>query len=98
MASCDARGVINLWDIRKSASALATVDAGPLGVNQVAFSCSGKMLAAACSDGLVRLVEIDSCAVTSLSGHSGGVHSVTFDYMGETVMSAGSDGMVNMWS
>lgn len=98
VASCDAHGVVNLWDIRKPASAAATVDVGPLGVNQVAFSPSGKMLAVASSDGLVRLVETDSCAVTSLSGHSEGVHSVTFDHMGDTVMSAGSDGLVNVWS
>uniref|UniRef100_A0A3Q1J5C4 Uncharacterized protein n=1 Tax=Anabas testudineus TaxID=64144 RepID=A0A3Q1J5C4_ANATE len=98
MASCDTCGTINLWDIRKPASAVASVDAGPQGANQVAFSPSGKMLAVASSDGLVRLVEVDSCAVTSLSGHGQSVQSVTFDHTGETVMSAGSDGLVNVWS
>lgn len=98
VASCDAQGFINLWDIRNPAAAVATVDAGPLGANQVAFSPSGKMLAVASSDSLVRLVEVDSCAVRSLSGHSKGVQSVTFDHTGETVMSAGSDRLVNVWS
>lgn len=77
---------------------VATVDAGPFSANQVAFSPSGKMLAVACSDGLVRLVELDSCAVTSLSGHGDGVQSVTFDHKGETVISAGSEGLVKVWS
>ncbi|XP_044029797.1 sperm-associated antigen 16 protein [Siniperca chuatsi] len=98
MASCDSRGIINLWDIRKPALATALVDAGPQAANQVAFSPSGKTLAVASSDGLVRVVEVDSCTVSSLSGHSDGVQSVTFDHKGETVISAGSDGVINVWS
>ncbi|XP_070781234.1 LOW QUALITY PROTEIN: sperm-associated antigen 16 protein [Enoplosus armatus] len=98
MASCDSCGIVNLWDIRKPALAMATVDAGPLAANQVAFSPSGKSLAVASSDRLVRVVEVDSCVVSSLSGHSDGVQSVTFDHKGETVMSAGSDGVINVWS
>ncbi|KAM7369388.1 hypothetical protein PAMP_013660 [Pampus punctatissimus] len=98
MGSCDSRGIVNLWDIRKPASAVATVDAGPLGANQVAFSPSGKMLAVASNDSLVRVVEVDSCTVSSLSGHRDGVQSVTFDHKGETVISAGNDGLINVWS
>ncbi|XP_038590405.1 sperm-associated antigen 16 protein [Micropterus salmoides] len=98
MASCDSWGIINLWDIRKPALAMATVDAGPLATNQVAFSPSGKTLAVASSDSLVRLVEVDSCVVSSMSGHSDAVQSVTFDHRGETVVSAGSDGVINVWS
>ncbi|CAJ1071074.1 sperm-associated antigen 16 protein [Xyrichtys novacula] len=96
-ASCDSNGVVNLWDIRKSSSATAEVDVGPQAANQVAFSPSGKTLAVACSDGDVRLVELDSLVVSSLSGHSDGVQSVIFDHMGDTVISAGSDGMINVW-
>ncbi|KAI3362064.1 hypothetical protein L3Q82_012208, partial [Scortum barcoo] len=97
-ASCDCCGIINLWDIRKPALALATVDAGPQAANQVVFSPSGKMMAVASSDSLVRLVEMDSCTVSSLSGHRDSVQSVKFGHEGETVMSAGSDGVVNIWS
>ncbi|XP_059214353.1 sperm-associated antigen 16 protein [Centropristis striata] len=98
IASCDSCGVIDLWDIRNPALATAMVDAGPLAANQVAFSPSGKMMAVASSDGLVRLVEVDSCMVSSLSGHSDSVQSVTFDHTGETLMSAGSDGLINVWA
>ncbi|KAK2888610.1 sperm-associated antigen 16 protein [Channa argus] len=98
VASCDSSGFVNLWDVRKPPLVVGTVEAGPLGANQVAFSPSGKMLAVACSDGLVRLVEVDSCAVTSLSGHGDSVQSVTFDHKGETVISAGSEGLVKVWS
>uniref|UniRef100_UPI0037E8CB70 sperm-associated antigen 16 protein n=1 Tax=Semicossyphus pulcher TaxID=241346 RepID=UPI0037E8CB70 len=97
-ASCDTGGTVNLWDIRKPSLATATVDTGPMAANQVAFSPSGKMLAAASSDGLVRLVEVGSLVVSSLSGHSDAVQSVMFDHKGETVVSAGSDGLINVWS
>ncbi|XP_034752808.1 sperm-associated antigen 16 protein [Etheostoma cragini] len=98
LASCDSHGIVNLWDIRKTAAAVATVDAGPSAANQVVFSPSGKMLAVASSDGLVRLVEVGSCLASSLSGHGDGVQSVAFDHTGETVMSAGSDGLINIWA
>lgn len=77
---------------------MATVDAGPLAANQMSFSPSGKMLAVASSDGLVRVVEVDSCVVSILSGYSDVVQSVTFDHKGETVMSAGTDGVIKIWS
>ncbi|TMS07935.1 Sperm-associated antigen 16 protein [Larimichthys crocea] len=98
IASCDSRGIIKLWDIRKPALAAATVDTGPLAANQVAFSPSGKMLAVASSDAVVRVVEVDSCMVSCLSGYSDAVQSVSFDHKGESVMSAGSDGVINIWS
>ncbi|XP_076613593.1 uncharacterized protein spag16 [Chaetodon auriga] len=98
MASCDSCGIINLWDIRKPALALDMVDVGPLAANQLAFSPSGKTLAVASSDSLVRLVEMESCIVRSLSGHSDDVQSVIFNHRGETVMSAGNDGVINVWS
>ncbi|XP_028274283.1 sperm-associated antigen 16 protein [Parambassis ranga] len=98
VASCDSSGAVKLWDMRKPATPTAAVDAGPLGANQVVFSPSGKTLAVASSDSLVRLVEVDSCAMSSLSGHSNGVQSMTFDHKGKTVMSAGSDGLICIWS
>nr|XP_046231800.1 sperm-associated antigen 16 protein [Scatophagus argus] len=97
LASCDSSGSINLWDIRKPVVPVATINAGPLAANQVAFSPSGKTLAVASSDSLVRLVEVDSRVASSLSGHSDSVQSVTFDHKGETVISAGSDGLINIW-
>uniref|UniRef100_A0A3B5ABX7 Sperm-associated antigen 16 protein-like n=1 Tax=Stegastes partitus TaxID=144197 RepID=A0A3B5ABX7_9TELE len=98
VASCDSGGVVNLWDVRKPATPVAAVDAGPMAANQVVFSQSGRTLAVASGDGLVRLVEVESCEVTSLDGHSDDVQSVVFDHKGATVMSAGSDGMIHVWS
>ncbi|XP_037339726.2 sperm-associated antigen 16 protein [Pungitius pungitius] len=98
VASCDTRGIVHLWDVRKPAFPTATVDAGPLAANQVAFSPSGKTLAVAGSDGVVRVVQVDNGVTSSLSGSGDGVQSVTFDHEGETVMSAGRDGVISVWA
>nr|XP_057913250.1 sperm-associated antigen 16 protein [Doryrhamphus excisus] len=96
MASCDTRGTVNVWDIRTPASPVRTIDTGPLSANQVALSPSGKILAVASSDGLVRLVDVDSYVVWKLLGHKDSVNTIIFDHKGETVMSAGSDGLINV--
>lgn len=98
MASCDCHGIINLWDIRQPALPISTVVAGPMAANQVSFSPAGKRLVVACSDSLVRIVEVNSCEVSVLTGHTDDVQSVTFDHKGESVMSAGRDGIINIWS
>ncbi|KAM8871702.1 uncharacterized protein spag16 [Synchiropus picturatus] len=97
MASCDTHGFIYLWDIRKPETALKTVDTGPAGASQVAFNPSGEMLAVASKDCLVRLVDVESSSVSTLSGHKDSVQSVIFDHKGEKVLSSGSDGLINMW-
>lgn len=98
VASCDAYGTVHLWDPRQPALPISTLAAGPMAANQVCFSPAGKRLAVACSDSLLRVVEVDSCEVSVLSGHRDDVHSVTFDHKGESVMSAGRDGVINIWS
>ncbi|XP_014853865.1 PREDICTED: sperm-associated antigen 16 protein-like [Poecilia mexicana] len=97
VASCDSRGAVHLWDTRKPAAPTGIVDAGPHAANQVAFNQSGKLLAVASGDCLVRLVEAESCSVSTLTGHRRSVQSVTFDLQGGTLMSAGSDGLINVW-
>ncbi|XP_061658075.1 sperm-associated antigen 16 protein [Syngnathoides biaculeatus] len=97
IASCDSYGIVNIWDIRKPTSAVHTIDAGPMSGNQVAFSPSGRMVAIASSDSLVRLVNVDSSTISNLSGQGDSVQSVTFDHKGTTVMSAGSNGLINVW-
>lgn len=98
VASCDSYGTVHLWDLRQPALPISTLAAGPMAANQVCFSPAGKRLAVACSDSLLRVLEVDSCEVSVLSGHKDDVHSVTFDHKGESVMSAGRDGIISIWS
>ena len=58
VASCDADGVIKLWDVRMVAG-MASIDVGPHSANKVSLDRSGKVLAVACDDAAVRIdVEI----------------------------------------
>ncbi|CAN9504748.1 unnamed protein product [Ophioblennius macclurei] len=97
LASCDSGGMVKLWDLRHPEQPLVSMDGGPACGNQVSFSRSGKVLAVASGDGLVLMVQVDSCRVSSLAGHKNSVQSVTFDHEDVSVVSAGSDGMINIW-
>ncbi|MES1908309.1 MAG: hypothetical protein MHM6MM_001268 [Cercozoa sp. M6MM] len=57
LASCDADGVVKIWDVRllgERAEALMSANYN-VGANQVAFDRGGAFLAVACEDGAVRV-------------------------------------------
>ncbi|XP_055081568.1 sperm-associated antigen 16 protein-like [Periophthalmus magnuspinnatus] len=98
VASCDAGGVVNLWDVRAFRSPLCSAHTAA-GANQVSFCPGGsEEVAVAGGDGLVRVLRMSSGHVTELSGHVGQACSVRFDHQGETLLSAGTDGHVRVWS
>ena len=97
VASCDAYGVVKLWDVR-TVTCMSTVDLGPHPANRVAFDPSGTVLATASNDGAVKMVEVASGQVTQLTGHEDAAQTVLFDRMGEYLTTGGSDGTVRVWS
>jgi WD40 repeat protein len=69
-----------------------------VGVRAVAFSPDDATLAAACSDGVIRLWDVasgDLCR--TLSGHLGSVNRLAFAPDGRTLASLGDDHMINLW-
>jgi eukaryotic-like serine/threonine-protein kinase len=69
-----------------------------LAVNAVAFSSDGATLAAACSDGVIRLWEIVSGELRlTFSGHRGAVRRLAFAPDGRTLASLGDDNTINLW-
>lgn len=54
VASCDADGVVKLWDTRMVAE-LGTINAGPHPVNCVCLDRSATRLAAASNDGTIKV-------------------------------------------
>ena len=97
LASCDAYGVVNLWDVR-TISVLASTDLGPQPVNRVAFDPGSSVIAAASNGGDIKMYEIASGNVTSLTGHDDAVQTVLCDLNAEYLVSGSSDTTINIWS
>jgi len=57
VASCDADGIVKLWDIRQ-VSQMLTVDIGDTSVNTCVFDKTGKYLAIGCSNGEVKMLNV----------------------------------------
>jgi WD40 repeat protein len=83
--------------MRSLATAPPTGELG-LEVSAVAFSADGAALAAACSDGVIRLWDIASGDLLfTFSGHVGSVQRVSFAPDGRTLASLGVDSVINLW-
>jgi WD40 repeat protein len=64
----------------------------------VAFSPDGATLAAACSDGVIRLWDVASGRLClTFSGHAGNVLRVAFAPDGRTLASLGDDHALKLW-
>lgn len=57
VASCDADGLVKVWDIR-SVSQMFTADIGDCAVTSCCFDKTGKFLAIGCSNGEVKLLNV----------------------------------------
>jgi WD40 repeat protein len=64
----------------------------------MAFSANGTTLAAACSDGIIRLWDVSSGDLRlTLSGHTETVTRLAFAADGRTLASLGNDNVLNLW-
>ena len=97
VASCDAYGVVKMWDVR-TVACMTTVDLGPHPANRLDFDPSGTVLGVASNDGTVKMIEVATGQATELTAHEDAVQSVLFDLIGEFLVSGGSDGTVRIWS
>jgi WD40 repeat protein/tRNA A-37 threonylcarbamoyl transferase component Bud32 len=96
----------NAWPASKEVVISSCADGKPLfslpapdgGIRAVAFHPDGTRLACACSDGTIRLWDLESRQeLISLAGHQGDVAAVVFSIDGTKLYSAGIDKTIRIW-
>lgn len=98
IASCDADGIVKMWDVRMVAER-ATVEAGAHPVNTVSFDRSGTVVAAASDDGTIKILDTEEATVKGvLQGHDDAVQTARFDPNGKYLISGASDCSFRVWS
>jgi WD40 repeat protein len=95
---CDLADPDSLSTLRATLPTAPPVGEHGLAVNAVVFSPDGATLAAACSDGMIRLWDVLSGELRlTFSGHAGAVRRLAFAPDGRTLTSLGDDNTINLW-
>jgi WD40 repeat protein/tRNA A-37 threonylcarbamoyl transferase component Bud32 len=90
---------MRLWDLESGRQIDSReAPAATFGNSQLAFSSDGRLLAAACDDGTVRVWRGDSWETAwTLRGHTASVHQVAFTPDGSRLASASMDKTIRLW-
>jgi WD40 repeat protein len=88
----------SVTNLRRSPASAPPAGEPSLSVAAVAFSSDGTGLAAACSDGVIRLWDVASGDQRlTFSGHRGAVRQLAFAPDGRTLASLGEDRVLHLW-
>jgi WD40 repeat protein len=89
---------VKVWSVT-AGQVTQTIKVSANGVSSVAFSPSGKQLAAGVLDGTVRLwdLHVPGAPIGTFAGHRYPVEHVTFSPDGKTLASASDDGSIGLW-
>lgn len=95
--SCSEAGEVIRFDLAGESESLSLQ--GPsIALSNAAFSPDGKLIAAGCVDGAVRVWNATTGApLHTLRGHVDSVFAVAFQPAGTLLASAGSDPMIKLW-
>ena len=90
-------GDIGIWELGTKPARVQHLDAGSGNVSSIAFSPDGNHLAAAVSDGIIRMYEVTSGEMVVVGSHDGEVRDVAFSPDGSMLASASTDMTVKLW-
>jgi len=99
MCSTDADGTLRVWDVRKVAERVC-IATGRHPCNHATFDPSGKSVAVACDDAIVRCYGVETEEgelLTALSGHTDAVQCVVYSAQSGGLVSSGSDCSFRTW-
>ena len=90
-------GQVTLWDVA-TGSEIGTLTGHGKGVNQVAFSRDGRLLASASTDNTIRIWDLAARReLRTLSGHTANIDSLDFSPDSRLLASASDDGGTFLW-
>jgi WD40 repeat protein len=93
----EAVGQVQFWDVTTGRQ-IAAIKGHSRGVNKVAFSRDGKMLASGGTDNTIKIWDVATQSeLRTLTGHTAGVESIDFSPDGRLLASAGDDGSTFLW-
>ena len=93
----EAVGQVKLWDVATGRE-IAAIKGHGRGVNKVAFSRDGKMLASGSTDNTIKIYDVATQnELRTLTGHTSTIESMDFSPDGRLLASAGDDGATFLW-
>jgi len=93
----EAIGVVKLWDPATGVE-VGSIKGHGKGINQVAFSRDGRLLATASTDNTIKIWEVSSQReLFTLKGHTANIDSIDFSPDARLIASAAEDGSTFLW-
>jgi len=74
-----------------------TIDTGDVIAHSCAFDKNAKTVAVGCSDGDIRMVNVEKQDFTELKAHTNSVNGVLFNQDNSTMYSVGGEGHIKVW-
>ena len=97
VSTCDSDGIVKVWDIRM-VQELMTLDMGDTIAHCCAFDKKTKLLTVGCSDGEVRVINIDKQVISNqVKAHEDAINAIYINHDNQQMYTASNDGTVRTW-